>query len=212
MSSVTNTLIDGTGRGLQDVTVRISLIAPLNPFLLNGTGEVISKVAVDTDHDGAWTATLTPNDQFEATDTYYLVDETEAPSGQLWAIRMPDDSNTYTLRQVLITPPSGEGLPPFEFELDDLTDVNTTGELPGDVLTFNSNRQWVPALPQVVPLEFSQNSPATPWVWQHNTGRRLVCDVYDGQGNRVVVSLQQPDVNTVVVNWGAPATGTIEAR
>lgn len=212
MGSVTNTLIDGTGRGLENVTVRISLIAPLNPFLLDGTGEVIQKVAVDTDHDGAWTAILTANDEFEATDTYYLVDETDAPHGMLWTIRMPEGTDTHTLRSLLITPPSNNGTPPFSYALGDLTDVDTSGEVPGDVLTYSSNNEWVPALPSVQALEFSVNSPVTPWTWQHGQGRYLVVDVYDGQSNRVIVAVQQPDTNTVVVDWGSPAVGRIEAR
>jgi hypothetical protein len=39
-----------------------------------------------------------------------------------------------------------------------------------------------------------------------------VVDVYDGQSNRVIVAVQQPDTNTVVVDWGSPAVGRIEAR
>lgn len=212
MGSVTNTLIDGTGRGLENVTVRISLIAPLNPFLLDGTGEVIQKVAVDTDHDGAWTATLQANDLFEAPDTYYLVDETDAPHGMLWTIRMPDGTDTHTLRSLLIVPPSSNGTPPFAYALNDLTDVDTSGEVAGDVLTYSSNNEWVPAEPSVARLEFSVNSPQTPWVWVHSQGHYLLVDVYDGQGNKVIVAVTQPDTNTVVVTPGAPSTGRIEAR
>jgi hypothetical protein len=212
VGSVTNTLIDGTGRGLENVTVRISLIAPLNPFLLDGTGEVIQKVAVDTDHDGSWTATLTANDSFEATDTYYLVDETDAPHGMLWTIRMPEGTDTYTLRSLLITPPSNNGTPPFQYSLDDLTDVNTAGEAPGDVLTYSSNNVWVPGPPSVQPLEYPVNVPTKTWTWQHNLGHKPLIDVLNSQGEKVIVYVRHVDDNTVEVDWGAPATGSIEAR
>ncbi len=140
------------------------------------------------------------------------MDETDAPSGMLWTIKMPEGTATYTLRELLITPPSNNGTPPFQYALDDLTDVDTTGEEPGDVLTFGSNNTWVAGSPSVEALELSVNSPQTPWTWQHNKGRYLVVDVYDGQGNKVIAPVNQPDTNTVVVTPGFPMTGRIEAR
>jgi hypothetical protein len=89
------------------VTVRISLIAPFNPFLLNGTGEILSAVAVDTDHDGTWTVDLTPSSQLDQSNAYYLVDETDAPRGLRWAIRVPDGAGPFQLRDLVIpTPPT----------------------------------------------------------------------------------------------------------
>jgi hypothetical protein len=110
--TVSNGLMDGAGRGLNNVTVRISLIAPLNPFLLTGVGEVIQRQAVDTDHNGIWTAALLANSEFEQADTYYLVDETCAPDGEKWAIRMPDGGD-YQLRDLLVyVPPGSNGAGP----------------------------------------------------------------------------------------------------
>lgn len=213
-------IIDGSGRGLNDVTVRLTLIAPLNPFLLNGSGEVIQRVAVDTDHDGVWTALLTPNSQFESPDTYWLVDETEAPDGRLWPITMPDDPNTgpvtHNLRDLLIDAPTDNRHPMFEYALGDLTDVDTSGETLNDVLAYGSAGQWVPVPIQEVlsgsVAEYAQAVPAATWTWRHGLGRYPVVDVLDGQRNLVLVSVRHIDPNTLTVSWGAPATGYIEAR
>jgi hypothetical protein len=99
--------MDGAGRGLNNLTVRISLIAPNNPFLLDGSGEVIQRLAVDTDHTGIWTAELLANSEFEQADTYYLVDETCAPDGEKWTIRMPG-AGVFELRDLLVYVPPGE--------------------------------------------------------------------------------------------------------
>jgi hypothetical protein len=212
VATVTNSLMDGQGRGLREVTVRISLVAPLNPFLLNGTGEVSQRVAVDTDEDGIWTATLLGNDTFEQANTYYLVDETEAPSGLIWAIRVPSDSATYNLRDLLITPPDGGGTVPGAQKLGDLADVDTSGEQVGDILTYTSNGQWQPETPDVEAIEFAFNSPTAPWVWQHNLNRYPVVAIMNAQRELVLVGYEHLDQNTLQVNWGTPATGFIEAR
>jgi len=105
MGTVTNTLVDETGRPLQNVTVRISLISPLNPFLLNGAGEVLSSAAVDTDHNGVWSADLVASSLLEQANSYYLVDESAAPDGLRWPIRVPDGAGPFQLRDVLVEVP-----------------------------------------------------------------------------------------------------------
>lgn len=102
---VTNTLTDASGRPLQDVTVFVRLIAPLNPYLLNGTGEILSNVVVDSDETGIWIANLTPNDQLEQSGTYYVVDESCAPGGLRWPIVVPDGPGPYQLRDILVPLP-----------------------------------------------------------------------------------------------------------
>jgi hypothetical protein len=105
--TVSNTLVDSADRGLNNVTVKVSLIAPQNPFLLNGTGEVLQTLAVDTDHDGTWSAELIANSEFDQAGTYWLVDETAAPGGGKWAILMPD-GGSYLLRDLLVYVPPGQ--------------------------------------------------------------------------------------------------------
>lgn len=107
IGTVRNTLTAADGRALQNVPVRIKLIAPLNPFLLNGIGEVIQQVTVDTGTDGTWSAELLANTEFEQEGTYYLVDETCAPGGSKWSIRMPDGAS-YLLRDLLVYIPPDE--------------------------------------------------------------------------------------------------------
>lgn len=106
MGTVTNTLTDGAGRPLQEVTIRISLIAPLNPFLLNGAGEILNAVAVDTDHNGVWSVDLTASSALEMTNSYYLVDESQAPGGLRWPIRVPDGAGPFQLRDCLVSVPT----------------------------------------------------------------------------------------------------------
>jgi hypothetical protein len=101
IGTVRNALLASDGRALQNVPVSIKLIAPLNPFLLNGIGEVLQRVTVDTGTTGIWSAELLANSEFEQENTYYLVDETCAPDGGRWAIRMPD-GGSYELRDLLI--------------------------------------------------------------------------------------------------------------
>jgi hypothetical protein len=99
--------MDGAGRPLLDVTVRISLISPLNPFLLNGLGEILSAVAVDTGEDGVWSVDLIPSSELDETNAYYLVDETAAPKGLRWPIIVPDGPGPFQLRDIVIpTPPT----------------------------------------------------------------------------------------------------------
>lgn len=105
MGTVINSLTDGAGRGLQDVTVRVSLIAPLNPFLLNGSGEILTAVAVDTDHDGNWSVDLAASSTLEMVNSYYLVDESAAPGGLRWPIRVPDGAGPFEMRDCLVAVP-----------------------------------------------------------------------------------------------------------
>jgi len=107
IGTVRNTLTAADGRALQNVRVSIKLIAPLNPFLLNGIGEVLQVVTVDTGTSGTWSAELLANTEYEQENTYYLVDETCAPGGGKWSIRMPD-GGSYLLRDLLIYIPPDE--------------------------------------------------------------------------------------------------------
>ena len=102
---VTNTLTDPAGRPLRGVTVTVKLISPLNPFLLNGSGEILSRTATDTDETGTWSVDLAPSDTLENANSYYLVDETCAPGGLRWPISVPDSGGPYELRDVLVSVP-----------------------------------------------------------------------------------------------------------
>lgn len=181
MAFVVNQLRDGSGRGMQDVTVRIQLIAPHNPFLLTGIGEVIQAVAVDTDHTGIWTAELTGNDQMEQANTYYLVDETAAPGGSKWAIRVPTDTLTHQMRDLLVyVPPGSNGAGPT---------------VPGGTFEFVQSaaaNEWViphqlgyrPVIEALEGLSEGSNSDGLEWSTRRD-----------------------PDVYTTVLTWGSPVAG-----
>lgn len=103
---VTNTLTDASGHPITGASVRILLISPANPFLLNGSGEILSQVPVETDDTGTWSVTLTPSDQLEQDNTYYLVDETCVPGGVIWPIRVPEGAGPFLLRDILVAVPT----------------------------------------------------------------------------------------------------------
>jgi hypothetical protein len=112
VGTVTNTLTDPSGRGLRDVTVRIALISPANPFLRNGSGEILSATAVNTDDTGTWSALLTPASALADPTAYYLVDETCAPGGHRWPIAVPDGDGPFTLQDILAPVPATPGSGP----------------------------------------------------------------------------------------------------
>lgn len=103
---VTNTLTDASGHPIVGASVRILLISPANPFLLNGSGEILSQVPTETDDTGTWSVTLTPNDQLEQDNTYYLVDETCVPGGVIWPIAVPEGAGPFLLRDLLVAVPT----------------------------------------------------------------------------------------------------------
>ena len=107
VGEITNTLTDPGGTPLRGLPVGISLITPLNPFLLNGSGEVLSRITVDTDNTGTWVADLVASSLLDSATAYYLVDETCAPGGQRWAITVPDGPGPFLLRDVLVAVTGG---------------------------------------------------------------------------------------------------------
>lgn len=101
-------LLDPSGRPLHRVPVTVSVVAPSNPFLLNGSGAVIERLTVDTGRTGVWTADLLPQDAYSRTDTYYIADETKIPGGAQWLFTVPSDGGPYSLEELLIAaPPTG---------------------------------------------------------------------------------------------------------
>jgi hypothetical protein len=178
--TVTNTLVAADGRGLQNVTVRIALIAPANPFLLNGVGEVLQRVPADTDHTGIWTASLIANTEFEQINTYYLVDETCAPGGHKWAIRMPD-GGSYELRDLLVSLPPGENpegptVPGGTFEFSQPAPDNTW--------TIPHNLGFHPVIEALEGLDPTAESNGIEWR-----------------------SRSDPNLSTTVLRWSSPVTG-----
>lgn len=182
MGLVTNTLTDASGRGLQDVTVRIKLIAPLNPFLINGVGEILTQVAVDTDHDGVWTALLAPNSTLDQSNAYYVVDESDAPGGLRWPIAVPDGAGPFNLRDLLIP------VPP------------TTN--PDGPVTIRPGGSF----------EWDQLTPASIWTIPHDLGYKPGgVRVKDSAGSDWYGwSITDADVNTVIIDLGVSMAGTAE--
>lgn len=147
MTVVFNILTAPTGRPLQNQTVRVTLRAPGNPFTTLGS-EVFVPAAEDTNTSGRWEMDLLPNALYEQEGTWYHVDQRDGlrmPDAE-HDFRVPEFGGPYVLRDLLIIAPEPGGwFPPVPpHALGDHTDVDTTGESPGRVLTFNGTA-WVPA-------------------------------------------------------------------
>lgn len=207
--TVINSLMDGSGRALQNVTVRIRLIAPGNPFLANGIGEVLAEHAVDTDHDGQWSATLLLNSEYDQENTYYLADERCAPSGTQWPFRITS-TDTRWLHDLLIpVPPPGVN-PPWELKLNDLADVDVQTAIPGDLLGLGPAGQWVPQRYPQLAIKKTFSTPQAVWEFAHGLGRRPWPRTWGLDGTHFQGQVTWPDDNTVRVEYRHPRTGTME--
>lgn len=208
--TVINTLMDGTGRGLQNVTVTIKLIAPGNPFLVNGIGEVVAQFPADTDHTGQWSADLLLNSEYEQEGNYYLADERCAPNGFAWPFRITAAGETHWLNELLIpVPPPGVN-PPWTLALDDLSDVDTSGAIPGDRLALGQAGQWIAVREPGIGLTKNFTTAVTPWVFNHGLGRRTFPSLMDSNGRMFFAPLEWPDDDTVIAYLGTAMTGTME--
>jgi hypothetical protein len=227
VTEVFNVLTDGSGRPLQNHVVYITLRGEDgNPFTQLGS-EVIQRRAEDTDHDGRWTADLIPNAEFEAEGTYYHVEQRgKLPLGVIaaeehaWNFVVPEFGGPYPLRDVLIVAPSpGQPRPPLPAHaLGDHTDVDTTGEVAGQVLKFNGSA-WVPAADNTGGgggggggFEMHQVIPASVVTVPHGLGRRpagvrLFSDDWATEFDEFAVHHQ--DVNTLTVTNDQLFTGWV---
>ena len=101
-------LVTPGGRPLHRAAIPIVAVAPMNPLLVDGHGEVLSKVTPDTNTDGIWRVSLLPTSSFARRDAYYTADE-RSYGGQLWLFRVPDDGGPYRLSDLLVeAPPIGD--------------------------------------------------------------------------------------------------------
>lgn len=56
--------------------------------------------------------------------------------------------------------------------------------------------------------EHSQPTPAGTWTIPHNLGRRVHVSVFDASGTEVKTDVDQASVNTAVLTFGAPFSGS----
>ena len=96
------------GRPLHRAVVPVEAVAPSNPLLINGYGEVLSRATPDTNTDGIWRTRLIPSSAYARLDAYYTADERRY-GGPLWLFRVPDTGGPYRLADLLLDePPVGE--------------------------------------------------------------------------------------------------------
>ena len=109
--------------------------------------------------------------------------------------------------------------PAFDIALDDLTDVDTSGVIEGDVLTWLAG-VWQPAEPSgsgpgnTEPYRHDQIIPASLWHVQHNLGYDPpACYVIDGSGVQSWPDRIRVNDNEFSLNWGSVlATGSVLTR
>lgn len=94
--------------------------------------------------------------------------------------------------------------------LNDLFDVNTTGEQPGDVLTFvGGDDLWesrplpIPPVPPTTHVIVDQMSPSSTWTIVHSLGYSPNITCFDSAGNPIsgVRDWPDPDSNTSIIRF-----------
>lgn len=104
--------------------------------------------------------------------------------------------------------------------LGDLSDVDTTGEQPGDVLTFIGGVDlWEPRPPAALPtthVVVDQVSPSPVWTVAHNLGYPPNIACFDSSGNPIggVRDWPDPNPNTSTIRFytgGIPAATSGQA-
>lgn len=143
-------LTDAADRPLQSQTVKVSLVAPGNPF--TGDGDAVIHVAtVSTPRSGAdvgvMSVDLRPNDEYEQLGTYYRVDARDGLNNDdaLFDIVVPDLPGPLDLRDLIVDPPApGEPIPPVPMHtLASHSDVADTPAIDAQVLT-SIGGMWSP--------------------------------------------------------------------
>jgi hypothetical protein len=217
MTLVFNVLTSPEGRPLQDLTVRFSLRAPGNPFTVLGS-EVVQLHAEDTNTSGRWEADLIPNSQFEAAGTYYHVDERGGlREGSEWDFVVPDVGGPYWVRDLLVIPPSpGVPFPPVPpHALTDHTDVDTSGEVAGNVLRFDGT-EWVPGVGGGGgggSFEYFQDIQANEVTLNHGLGFRPAISLFSADWSEQYdeFAVQHMSVATAVISTGSLFRGWVVA-
>lgn len=131
-------LMTPSGRPLRRAAVPITAVAPLNPLLKHGDGEVLSRATPDTNLDGIWRVRLFPTSAFQRTDAFYVADETKW-GGERWEFTVPDGGGPYRLEDLLLfSPPAGDGPAGPVQRMNDLEDVEAPAGAVG-VLTRSAD-------------------------------------------------------------------------
>jgi hypothetical protein len=102
---------------------------------------------------------------------------------------------------------------PLDAELDDLADVDTTGDAAGEVLTRGSDGTWR-GQPVSVPAggyHHEQPVAATTWMVPHNLGFRPAGIVARDATSLIEPDdVTYPDVNTTALHWLAATAGSAD--
>lgn len=167
MPTVRLLLTDAADRPLQSQTVKVSLVAPGNPF--TGDGDAVIHVAtVSTPRSGAdvgvMSVDLRPNDEYEQLGTYYRVDARDGLTNDdaLFDIVVPDLPGPLELRDLIVDPPApGEPIPPVPLHtLASHSDVADTPAIDAQVLT-SINGIWTPFGNSVLILPDGETPPVS---------------------------------------------------
>ncbi len=195
--------------------VRVRLVAPVGTWFTrpDGPREVLTYWRPTVGVDGVWSVDVPANADYDAVDTWYLVEE----PGATHAMVVPVTAGPHELRDITITMPGGSYCGPVPTAgpttLVQLSDVDTTGGI-GTVLTRTSltgfSLQPLPAASGGASrYDHTQTTPAATWTVTHGLNRYPNATALDTARNRIWPDLQYPDLNTAVVIHAEPLAGSL---
>jgi len=191
--------------------VRVRLIAPVGWFTRPNSSprEVLTYWRRAVGDDGVWSVDVPANADYDAADTWYLVEE----PGATHAMVVPEAAGPHELRDITIDMPGGSycgPVPTAGGTLVALRDVDATGGI-GTVLTRTSltgfSLQPLPAASGS--YDHTQTTPAATWTVTHGLNRYPNATALDTARNRIWPDLQYPNLNTAVVIHAEPLAGSL---
>jgi len=103
-------------------------------------------------------------------------------------------------------PAPGSDPADYSLQLGDLGDVDLTNPSAGEVLKYDGNK-WIDATDEGTAFVYTQSSPATTWMINHNLGHVPTVEVFDSGSQEVDADVSHPTVNQTVIVFSVPLAG-----
>lgn len=127
---------------------------------------------------------------------------------QVREVRMVDDGTFVEVSLMMLAPgTSAIGRDPREaLTLDDLSDVELTSPTAGEVLKYDGTK-WIDGADAGTAFVFTQPTPASTWIVNHNLGYVPSVEVFDSGSQEVDAEITHPSLNQTVVLFSIPLAG-----
>lgn len=122
------------------------------------------------------------------------------------AMKIDDGQFTELTLTRLAPESSAPGQDPRTFTLDDLSDVDIGTPTTGEVLKFDGT-QWVDGQESGGAYVFTQQTPASMWIINHNLGHVPSVEVFDSGSQEVDAEVSHPTQNQTVIVFSIPLSG-----